>query len=479
MTHSSSAETTPPPTVRVADPESDALPEALRPRAHDPPVLLLLDNAENAQWAARLAIAIAGAWTGGGRRVVLADLHLEDPRLHEYLGEPNLDGVVDTFLYGASLARTARPTVGHGFYLIPAGTYTADVSALYHHPRWDKIVAGFAEANAALVVFAPPSAFPLAERFGASAEIVFFGEPLPLPEARSRVRAIVLPAEREMAPVLPPPPEDRTLQIAIEPLSPLPEADFGDATVEQPPPRKRKHGQRGASPLLWAGMVALGLAAAAVWFFRERPEMLPFQAETAPSSAARDAIATRVAGSVGVPLAYSVQVKAFDALQAARDEVARNRRRVSDTPFFVSPERIDGILYHRVMGGMLPDTAAAAALRDRLVEAGVIDAEDASGGAWSLIRDAPLAFGLGGFATRAQAEARADSLFDRGVPAYAVAVPLADGTERWQLYGGAFLDSTSAEGMGEILAAARLPARLERRVGRPPVMPAGADSRER
>src|SRR3712207_7773963 len=46
-------------------------------------------------WAADAAISMATAWAKAGRRVVLTDLHLQEPILHERLGEPNLDGVVD------------------------------------------------------------------------------------------------------------------------------------------------------------------------------------------------------------------------------------------------------------------------------------------------------------------------------------------------------------------------------------------------
>src|SRR5688500_7066668 len=89
-------------------------------------VLLLVGDAE-ASWPAATALERTSAWSRGGRRIVLADLHLENPFLHEAIGDENLEGLVDVFLYGVSITRSARPVPGRGFHLLPAGTYTSDV----------------------------------------------------------------------------------------------------------------------------------------------------------------------------------------------------------------------------------------------------------------------------------------------------------------------------------------------------------------
>src|SRR5690606_30542450 len=72
-------------------------------------VVVLLAGGEDRQWAARAAIDLCSEWASDGRRVVLTDLDLEDPLLHRLLGVPNLEGVVDIFVYGASLSRIAKP----------------------------------------------------------------------------------------------------------------------------------------------------------------------------------------------------------------------------------------------------------------------------------------------------------------------------------------------------------------------------------
>src|SRR4051794_17077573 len=165
----------PPPTF--FDPAFERLPAAA---AYDPdhpgPVLLLFDPRADRRWVADAAIALATGWNAGGRRTVLADLSIEDPILHERVGVPNLDGVVDLFLYGASLARSARPVPGRGFLLITAGTYTPDPDAIFRHARWGKIVDGFREAQASLLLFVPLDAPGLAALGQWAQEVILLGD---------------------------------------------------------------------------------------------------------------------------------------------------------------------------------------------------------------------------------------------------------------------------------------------------------------
>lgn len=158
------------------DSRGGALPPSITPPEAPPgAVVLLVSLAADSAWAAETAIALAAEWGHAGRRVVLADLHVEDPLLHDLVGEPNLDGVVDIFLYGASLARSARPVRGRGFYLISAGTYPPDPDAVFRHPRWEKLVAGFRDAQASLVLFVPPQPRTVAALASWADEAVLLG----------------------------------------------------------------------------------------------------------------------------------------------------------------------------------------------------------------------------------------------------------------------------------------------------------------
>ncbi|HEY7769331.1 hypothetical protein, partial [Longimicrobium sp.] len=135
------------------DPSFERLPAPVSGDSATPgPVLLLFDRGADRDWVADAAVALATGWHAAGRRTVLADLCLDDPFLHERIGMPNQEGVVDIFLYGASLARSARAVPGRGFYLISSGTYTPDAGEVLRSPRWEKIVAGFRDANAALLL---------------------------------------------------------------------------------------------------------------------------------------------------------------------------------------------------------------------------------------------------------------------------------------------------------------------------------------
>jgi hypothetical protein len=185
-------------------PGASTLPGELAPDAvGTEPFLLLVNTSDDAGWAADTAVAIAAEWAGAGRRVVLADLHLEQPFLHERLGEPNLDGTVDIFLYGASVARSARPPHDQDFFLIPAGTYTATPEDVYTHSRWAKLITGFREAGAVLMAFVPPSVEAVTElsRWGRGA-ILLGGRPDSLDSALSAldVRGILVPPGAGPAP---------------------------------------------------------------------------------------------------------------------------------------------------------------------------------------------------------------------------------------------------------------------------------------
>jgi hypothetical protein len=164
---------------------------------------------------------------------------------------------------------------------------------------------------------------------------------------------------------------------------------------------------------------------------------------------------------------YAIQVGAYRSLSAALSQVAQRQAEFPDQRFYVTAEPSGNLLYYKVLAGLLADTAAAGAVRERLVEARAINPEDA-GGDWALIQMRPLGFDLGSFPTREAASAFADSLVALGIPSYSVPLIGEDGG-RWQLYGGAFRDSASAGAMQELLANAGIEARLAERV----VAPAG------
>src|SRR5688572_23728894 len=81
-------------------------------------------------WGARAAVAIAQEWPGE-RRLVLADLDVTNPSLHEQVGLELSEGVVDVVDYGMSLEKVLRRVpraagTGRGFELLPGGYYVGE-----------------------------------------------------------------------------------------------------------------------------------------------------------------------------------------------------------------------------------------------------------------------------------------------------------------------------------------------------------------
>lgn len=214
------------------DPGGDPLPAPLAEEAGGPgSIVLLVDVSGASTWAADAVIALAAAWGKAGRRIVLADLHLEEPMLHERLGESNHDGVVDLFLYGASLARSARPVRDRGFYLIPAGTYPADPAAVFQHPRWAKLAAGFRDAGASLLLFVPGDAPELKVLAEWSTGAILLGAPESEPEITS-----LLPPGLPLHAVLTPPPGAVETGISPEHAGEIPVIDAPEGTVPEEEP---------------------------------------------------------------------------------------------------------------------------------------------------------------------------------------------------------------------------------------------------
>jgi cell division septation protein DedD len=102
----------------------------------------------------------------------------------------------------------------------------------------------------------------------------------------------------------------------------------------------------------------------------------------------------------------------------------------------VAPVEVAGTVYHRVVGGLLPDSAAATGMASELVQGGVSD--------W-VIRRSGWVVELGVWdspdeAERQRAEARAE-----GIPAYVSRFQQADGSVGYAVYAGAYSGEAEAE----------------------------------
>jgi hypothetical protein len=81
------------------------------------------------------------------------------------------------------------------------------------------------------------------------------------------------------------------------------------------------------------------------------------------------------------------------------------------------------------------------------------------------VRETPLAFLIGAYDVRVDADARMNQLRESGVPSYVVEVPYTSGPVRYHLYAGAYSVPSEAEAMRALLRTAGVPDTLVVRIG--------------
>jgi len=107
--------------------------------------------------AAAVALALAQVH-GTTRRVAVADLVGDvAPLLAAVNAGPDDDphGIADSFLYGVSLNKIARPIDASGsVFVMPSGTEPVALEAVYRNDRWRRLAAGFQQVGALLLLVA-------------------------------------------------------------------------------------------------------------------------------------------------------------------------------------------------------------------------------------------------------------------------------------------------------------------------------------
>ncbi len=143
----------------------------------------LLDNvyavviaASDPRVAVQVALGVARLQSGR-RRVAIADLIGESPAIESLLTGDDPHGIADSFLYGVSLNKIARPMLGaDNVFLMPSGTEPVDHEGVYANDRWRRLAAGFHQVGALLVVVARPTAGGFAELCGYIGTLMPVGE---------------------------------------------------------------------------------------------------------------------------------------------------------------------------------------------------------------------------------------------------------------------------------------------------------------
>ena len=85
-------------------------------------VVAITPVAGDSEWIDIIAWTIARAAASTGRRTALIDLSLDDPRLHKQAAHAKDTGIVDAFLFGASLQHVASKEEDANLHFIGVGT---------------------------------------------------------------------------------------------------------------------------------------------------------------------------------------------------------------------------------------------------------------------------------------------------------------------------------------------------------------------
>lgn len=494
-----------------------------------PSAMLLVTGGarQRSSWAARTAAAVAAALADAGRRVVLVDLDFELATLHAEFGEADVEGVADVLLFGASIERVASRPAGESFDLVGPGAFAPDPIDIMLDPGWSRVLADVEAGGGTFIGYiaaTAPGADLIADRIR---DVIVLAEDADVAAAVARLpetivlRALVRPATAPMSAAAPPPEDAQDELVAVAPPEVLQvdrtegivditaetaavatasdEATMGApdaalramiddlrerqhvassrsarATGESTPvattletlpapsdvaaftPRRSARQPVSRWPLAILTMAMIAVLIGGVMFGRR---YLAARAE-------RNAQATNSQTEAGVPeprgrpLTYSVVIESFDTMDRANRRADSLAAATPGTAFYVAPFRLDNATYYRVLAGPLADSASAAALMQSLVAQGAKTAESAGD-----VRETPLAFLIGAYDVRVDADVRRNQLRESGVPSYVVEVPYSNGPARYHLYAGAYGAPSEAEAMRQLLRTANVPDTLVVRIG--------------
>jgi hypothetical protein len=388
----------------------------------------------NLEAAALVARGIARA-VATRRHVALGDLAGDLAPLYELAGGEDAPGLTDCFREGLPLNDVARPAPGSdSLFVLPSGAPPVAVPEIFSHERWPRLVAGFAQAGALLLLVAPVDAPGLAALVAVTSGVIMVDTP---------------PGSVKRFPVL--------------------------ATIDAPEPPRASTSSRSTRMAWWvaAALVAV-TAGAGVWrtfggsltSHRTDAGIAPAVAATPPTSApvpARTAdtlhLSDPVAPADSAAIAsFAVEVVAASTLAGANSFLADNRETTSLRGATVSPVTAGGgsTLWYKVIVGACPDRACADALLDALRR------ERLAGDAEGRVVRLPYAVLLEANVDRSRLVQVVQSWSGRGVTPYALVQT--DGSVR--VFAGAFETPAQAAPLAVALRAARVAPAVAFRTGR-------------
>jgi len=426
---------------------------------------LVLVLGDEARRTALVALGVARA-QAKHRRVALGDLLGDAEPIQQLLDTDDPHGLSDSFVYGVSLNKIARAVPQYGdLYVLPSGSEAPEYEEIFTNARWRRLIAGFRETGALLVIAAPANASHVGDvvQLGDGAILVGGANVADMEPSKLLGRAAVAAPSQ----VLPEP-----LAAATAADQPPPADEAIVAEIPRPWWRPRE-----LAPSAIAGIVlAIGLAGIGVWFAARplvrhetdetrRRSTFSAAAGTVPSTldslradsanmtgAAPALMPANPADSLGAS-AYSVVIARFNTLGGAQIWFQSHLHDFPSATF--APQVVRGETWYRAMAGAYPTRAQADSLLGALVSQGVSRPDSNN-----LIR-APFAFLVDSVKAEA-VPAMLKYFADRGLPVYALRQP--DGSAR--LYSSAFDTPQEASLFMDLIRTSGLRPVLVYRIGR-------------
>ena len=263
--------------------------------------------------AAEVALG-AGRVQGARRRVAIGDLVGEVEPLQALVTGDDPHGLVDSFLYGVSLNKIARPAVGfRNLYILPSGTEPVVAEEIFRNERWRRLAIGFSEVGALLLLVARADAPGVDALIGQLDGALVVDGATHVPEGVRVLAVAHAPAAMLTA-------TTSEAVTAAEPIAPI--------TPIESEPAHEVHTVPAATP---AAEVAVPIVAAIEsGAAAEAAHEASLERETAPDAATRTSSDTEEVGDAGLATDAAAAADATDESTEPRD--ARWIRRVVAAP---------------------------------------------------------------------------------------------------------------------------------------------------
>lgn len=413
-------------------------------------LIALVRDRDADEWAAGVAVGLADLIGRQRGRTFLANVAGPSDRLDRILGAEGGPGLTSALTGAATIASIARSRPDQRFAYLPAGEAAVPYSALRRMQKFRRFLSRVREGGGTLLLYLGEEHLGDApSTTGRGASDFRLDGCIALGEARSAAARLGTPLLARVERPAPPPAE-----VPGEARPAPPPAAVGSRTSRARRPRP------GSLVLLLVPLALLG-ALWTIWTLtRPGSDSGAAGRVGAPVEAAGPPGLAVAASGGGVERAEAAEpppeIRSFTAPAARYSVLVGSYIRLSDALahrdelteegglFYVTPTPVRGRIYYRVLAGVHEDRSDAAAAMADLVADGRKDVIKE----WD-VRPVHLAFDLGTFAARGDADRRVRELLAARVPAY-VLRDTAD-APLYRVFAGAFTSEEDAAPLGERL----------------------------